>query len=397
MATTATVEAPSRLELVQRARGLAPLLRRHALWSEENRRLHDEVVAALSDAGLTRMRVPARYGGYECGTRTVVEVIAELGRADGSAAWNTAIWQISGWIAGLFPDHVQDGFHAEPGVRVCGILSPSAVAVPVEGGVRVSGTWSFNSAALHSHWDMNAAILQHPDGTPEPVMTAIPIAELEIEDTWHTAGLRGSGSVSVTARDLFVPADRVLRMQQVLREVYASELNAAIPAFRGPLLPTACATISGVTLGLAWAARDAFLAGLPGRGGITYTDHSSRAQAQSTHLQVGEASLRVDAAEFHAFRAADLVDAKNADGSPWTAEERARVRGDMGQVGRLAREAVDILSAAAGGRSVYLSEPFQRIERDLRVVNQHAIMHPDTNTELYGRVLCGLEPNTHYL
>ncbi|MEO3977631.1 acyl-CoA dehydrogenase family protein [Streptomyces sp. CAU 1734] len=392
----ATAQAPSRQELVQRARDLGPVLSKHALWSEENRRLHDDVVAGISGAGLTRLRVPARYGGYESDTRTVVEVIAELGRADGSAAWSTAIWQISGWIAGLFPDAVQDEFHAVPDVRVCGILSPSAVAVPAEGGVVVNGTWAFNSAALHSQWDTNAALLRHPDGSMEPVMTAIPLSDLEIVDDWYTSGLRGSGSVSTTARDVFVPAERVLRMSEVLRERYSSELNAAIPLFRGPLLPTACATISGVTLGLAWGARDAFFERLPGRG-ITYTDHSSRQQAQLTHLQVAEAVLRVDEAEFHAFRAADLVDAKNADGSPWSAEERARVRGDMGRVGRLVKEAVDIFSSASGGTSIYQTVPIQRIERDVRVVNQHAIMHPDTNAELYGRILCGLEPNTHYI
>ncbi|UQX05373.1 acyl-CoA dehydrogenase family protein [Streptomyces sp. RerS4] len=387
---------PSRQELVQRARDLAPVLGKHALWSEEHRSLHDDVVAAISDAGLTRMRVPTRYGGYESDTRTVVEVLAELGRADGSAAWNAAIWQISGWIAGLFPDAAQDLFHSTPQVRVCGILSPSAVAEPVEGGVRVSGTWAFNSAALHSHWDMNAALLRHPDGSMEPVMTAIPLAELEIVDDWYTSGLRGSGSVSTTAREVFVPEERVLFMRNVLHEVYASELNAASPLFRGPLLPTACATITGVALGLGWAARDAFFERLPGRG-ITYTDHSSRQEAQLTHLQVAEAEMRIEEAEFHTFRAADLVDAKNASGQPWTTQERARVRADMGRTCQLVKEAVDVYATASGGTSIYQTVPIQRIERDVRVVNLHAIMQPATNLELYGRLLCGLEPNTHYI
>ncbi|RII07933.1 Flavin-dependent monooxygenase, oxygenase subunit HsaA [Streptomyces sp. YIM 130001] len=387
---------PSRQELVARAKDLAPLLSKHALWAEENRRLHDEVVEAMTDAGIFRMRVPVRYGGYESDTRTVSEVLAELARGDGSAGWTAAVWSISTWIAGFFPDPVQDEIFAAPGTRVCGILSPTALAVPVEGGVLVNGTWSFNSGALHSKWNMNAALLERPDGGKEPVMLALPMSDLEIVDDWHVAGLCGSGSVSTTARDVFVPQQRVLSMGPVLQERYSSESNAGSAIFRGPLLPTACATVTGMALGLAWAGRDAFFERLPGRG-IAYTDYSSRREAPLTHLQTADAAMRVDEAEFHAFRAADLIDEKNTSGREWTVEERARVRVDMGRVCQLVKEAVDIYTTAGGASAMYSDVPVQRIERDVQAVNLHAIMHPHTNLELYGRILCDLAPNTHYL
>jgi alkylation response protein AidB-like acyl-CoA dehydrogenase len=392
-----TAQIPTATELVHRAAELVPLLRKRAAWAEDNRRLPPDVVEALADAGLFRMRVPVRYGGYESDVRTVSRVVAELARGDGSTSWTVAVWMISTWIAGMFPDSVQDEIFSVPDVRVCGILSPTATAVPAAGGgIIVTGKWSFNSGVQQSRWNTNAVLLERPDGGREPVMTAIPVDELEIVDDWHTSGLRGSGSVSTVADGVFVPQERVLSMGPVLREQYSSVLNTGSPIFRAPLLPTACSTVSGTAQGLAKAAVEAFRERLPGRK-ISYTDYAEQRDAPLTHLQVAEATVLADEAEFHAQRAAATVDAKSLDGEPWTTEERARIRLDMGAACLRAKEAVQLLNTASGGSSIYSHVPIQRITRDVQALNLHGVMHPNTNLELYGRILCGLEPNTHYL
>ena len=112
-----TSQIPTTGELVRRAAELAPLLRKRASWIEENRRLADDVLEALADAGVFKMRVPVRYGGYESDVRTVSRVVAELARGDGSTAWTVAVWSISTWIAGLFPDSTQDEIFSGPDVR----------------------------------------------------------------------------------------------------------------------------------------------------------------------------------------------------------------------------------------------------------------------------------------
>ncbi|SDX69843.1 Acyl-CoA dehydrogenase [Amycolatopsis xylanica] len=391
------METPSEQEFVSRASNLVPLLKANAAWTEENRKLHPESLEALTDAGFFRMRIPKRYGGHEVGLRTLSETVTELARGDGSTAWTASVWTISTWIACLFPDEVQDEIFSTPDVRVCGILSPTATATPTAGGYIVNGKWTFNSGAQQSHWNTNSAILLDPDADgPEPIMTAIPLKDLEIIDDWHTSGLRGTGSVSTVAQDVFVPAERVLKMGPVLHQKYSSVKNADSPIFQAPLLPTACATVSAIAVGLAKAAKENFFERLPGRK-ITYTDYTNQSEAPLTHLQVAEATIKVDESSFHALRAADLVDAKTASGEEWTLEERARVRLDLGATCQRAKEAVDILATASGGSSAYSSVPMQRIERDIRVVNLHAVMHPNTNLELYGRIACGLGPNTHYL
>ena len=387
-----TTGVPTREELVRRVSDLAPLLREHASWNEENRRVHEAVIEGLAGAGVFKLRTSAAYGGYECPTRTLVEVAAEMGKADGAAGWTASVYWIPTWMAGLFPAEVQDEVFATPDVRICGTLSPSAMANPVDGGVVVNGKWNFISGAWHAHWQEIVAVQILPDGTPMPIAALVPISSLTIIDDWHTSGLRGTGSVSTVAEELFVPAERILPLPVIMQGL---QPGSGSSIFQAPLLPVASASSVGTVLGLARAAQEAFLERLPERK-ITYTDYRSQREAPLTHLQVAEAAQKIDQAEFHAFRLADQVDGKIAKGQGWTVQERARARADMGSVCRLAKEAVDIFAAASGGSSIYSSVAIQRITRDIQAVNLHALMHPDTNTELYGRVLCGLEPNTLY-
>lgn len=394
MTTDVTTEVPTREELVRRASGLIPLLRKRSLWAEENRRLHGEVVEALADTGMFKLRRPRRYGGFEADTTTLVEVAAELGMGDGAASWVTSVYWIPGWMACQFPSHVQDEVFASPDTRVCGTLSPSATAVPADGGVVLNGKWQFISGAYHADWQEIIAIYVPAKGEPYPILGLVPMTDLLIVDDWNTSGLRGTGSVSTVAKELFVPQERILPLPAILQGRNASDDSP--PIYRGPLLPVASASSVGTVIGLSRAARDSFLRRLPGRK-ITYTSYEHQREAPLTHLQVAEATMRADEAEFHARRLSDQVDSKCVEGTAWKLEERVRARADMGASVRLAKEAVDILASASGGSSIYNDTPIQRIARDVQAVSLHALMHPHTNTELYGRVLCGLEPNTLYV
>jgi alkylation response protein AidB-like acyl-CoA dehydrogenase len=389
-------DVPTREQLVERASDLIPLLQKNAAWSEENRRLHDDTIDALAEAGIFRMRVPLRYGGFECDTRTLVDVATQLGRGDGSAAWTASVYWIPGWMACMFPNEVQDEVFSTPNVRVCGTLSPSAMAVPTDGGIVVNGKWGFVSGALHAHWQEIIAILVGGEGEPIPVVALVPISDLQIIDDWYTAGMKGSGSVSTVATDLFIPQERVLPIFSILAGQSASPENAASPIYRAPLLPVASASSLGCVLGMANAAKDAFFARLPERK-ITYTGYDKQAQAPLTHLQVATAINTIDEAEFHAHRVSSLVDTKGAENAMWSMAQRISARADLGAVCRLSKEATDILASASGGSSIYSDQPIQRVSRDVNAVNMHALMHPDTNDELYGRVLCGLESDTLYV
>ena len=391
-----TIQEPDRAGLLNRAAQLVPVLRENALWSERNRRLADESVQAMTDAGIFRMRVPARYGGYECDAATLVDVGIELGRGDGSAAFDVAAWWIMSGNVAHFADEVQDEVFADPDVRICGTLAPTGMATPKDGGVVVSGSWAFNSGAGHSQWKLLSAILPDATGGAAPIMALVPIGDLTLVDDWDVAGLRGTGSVTAVAEDVFIPAGRYLPIADMMQQKYASKLNADSPAYRGPMVGPISAATVGKIVGLARHAGEAFFDRLPGRA-ITNTAYSSQAEAPITHLQVAEASLKTDEAEYHARRVAALVDEKGLSGAEWTMRERAYARMSVGRVCQLAHEAVTTLAMASGGSSIYTTVPIQRIQRDVQAITLHALNLPANNLELYGRVLCGLEPNTFFV
>jgi len=391
------IEASPAPELVRRATDLVDLIRKHAPWQEENRVLHEEVLQGVVDAGLLKLRVPARYGGNVADTRTVVDAIAELGRGDGSVGWTIGTLTLGSWLAGLFPDEVQDEIFADPDVRICGSVSPGGIAVPTDGGVVLNGEWHFNTGAPHATWDVHSVLLPTEDGGYVPAAVALPMSDLTIIDDWDTVGLRATGSVTTAAKDVFVPQARVLPMLPVLMEgKHLSKENADHQAWQAPFMPLAAVVGAAPGLGMARAVQELFLERLPNRK-ITYTNYEKQNEAPLTHLQVAEAAVKADEAEFHLHRAADRLDSKTKTGEQWSLEERAAARMDAGVVCRLAKEAVDVLNTASGGSSIYSRVPIQRIERDIQSLNLNGIMHPNTNAETYGRVLCGLEPNTTFI
>lgn len=387
--------APSREELVGRATELAPLLAKNAIWQEDNRVLHDDTIEALTEAGLLKLTLPARYGGYECDTTTLVDVLSEIALGDGAASWVATVWNISTWLTGLFPDEVQDEVISSGDTRISGTFAPNGAGVPTDGGIVLNGKWSFNSAAPQSSWNAHAAVRLVEGQQPESICVLVPMSDFEVIDDWHSSGMRGSGSVTTVARDVFVPESRILPMMPVLLEGrHLSQVNSSSKLWQIPFLPWASAMTTGTHLGLARAAYATFMERLPDRK-ITYTEYEHQSDAPLTHIQIAEASSCIDEAGFHAHRVAAAVDSKV--GQPWSIEDRVRARLDLGLTVKRGREAIDILSTASGASSVLTSVPIQRIARDSQTISMHAYHHPNTNLELYGRVIAGLAPNTIFL
>jgi alkylation response protein AidB-like acyl-CoA dehydrogenase len=390
------IDRPSSADIVARACELVPVLRAHAAWGDRHGRLADEVVEAMTRAGIFRMQLPARYGGYECDTRTTAEVGIELGRGDGSAAFCVAAWWVSTWAVSHFPDEVQDEIFSDPDVRICGTFVPSGAGVPIDGGIVVSGQWPFNSGAWHSRWKMLATMIPTPDGGGlEPATAVVPMSDLTLADDWEVAGLRGAGSVTAIARDLFIPAARYQRLSDVMAQEFGRSSSLGSPIYRGPVVGTLSAVNTGKMVGLAKAAAEAFLERLDRP--IAHTSYARQRDAPVIHLQDAEASMLIDEAESHARELAGLVDGRNNANEQLTLRERAYCRVVVGRVAQLCLQAVNILTLLSGASSTYQAMPIQRIQRDIQAMNVHALNQPSKNLELYGRILCGLEPNSFFI
>ncbi|MFF4272498.1 acyl-CoA dehydrogenase family protein [Streptomyces sp. NPDC001536] len=379
-------------ELVERVRALRPLIGEHALRTEERRRVTGEVLAALTDAGVYRMNVPRRYGGYQTRPATQVDALAEVAAACGSTAFTALIQAGCAFIAALFPDEAQEEIFTSPDVRVGGTLIPDATAVATDEGYVVNGTSGFATGCQDADWHLLTARVESGEGPPEVLWTAVPMAELEILDDWYVSGLAGSGSNSVVAHDVVVPAHRILPVGPLLAGEFPSKTHADDPFYRMPVLLMFCAWTASHALGVARGALAEFT-GRIHRRGITYTFHRRQHEAAVTHLQAAEAAMKVSCAEL---MTKDFV-ARIEAGEPFTTEERARIRSQTGYVARLAKEAVDLVASASGASSLRREVPIQRAVRDVQALNLHSFVNPATNLELYGRVLAGLDPGTPFL
>ena len=379
------------MNLVERTAALVPMLRRHAATAEKERRVPAETLAALDQAGVFRMMAPKKFGGDEASFDTQCRVLAEVARGCPSTSWVATIYSAMVWTASVFPDRAQDEIFAGGVPRIAGVFSPTGTAVRNGDGFLVNGRWPYNTGCHGAHWTLVVALATQDGGDPLPYCMLVSSRELTILDDWYASGMAGTGSNTVVAENVFVPAHRALPLPDMVDGRYPERHNSGNPYFNYPLAQVLVVNGGGTPLGIARGALEAFFDRLPGRG-IMYTTYMDKSAAPVTHLQVGEASLKIDSAAAHVQRAAATLD--ELQGGPMTLEDRVRSRAHIGYATGLAREAVDLLFYASGASSIQSHVPMQRFQRDMQALANHAIMHSPTAVELYGRVLCGLEPNT---
>ena len=376
--------------VLERATALVPQLRASALATEQARRVLPDTFDALSRAGIFRMTAPKKYGGGEADFQTQCDVLAEVARGCPSSSWVATIFSAMSWLAGTYSDEAQEEIFSGGDPRISGVFSPTGTAVRKDDGFVVNGRWGFNTGGQGSNWTVLNTILAEGDGLPLCVIART--ADLQRLDDWNATGMAGTGSHTVVATDVFVPGYRAVPLPALVEGKGAATRHTADnPYFNLPLAAVLIVNGGGTALGTARGAYETFMERLPGRP-IAYTYYTNRAEAAVTHLQVGEASLILDSCDAHVRRACALLDGPGA--TRLSVLERVRARAHITYATGLARQAVDILFYGSGASASQSHVPIQRFQRDIQVLANHAIMHPPTAIELYGRVLCGLPPNT---
>lgn len=389
--STSTLELPTGAELVARARELKPLLAANAAQGETDRRVVEESIQALTDAGLFKISVPKRYGGYETSLRTMLDVSAEVAEADGGTAWVVTLINVCNWMVGLMPEKAQDDvFGADPDAKVSGVLAPTAQTRKVDGGWRVTGKWYYNSGSWHATWAVMGIPISDADGNVvDQGCALIPRSDMELEDTWFVAGMRSSGSNCLVADDVFVPEHRVMRVPPAIAGDYLTEHSDEV-LYRSALIPVVALVLVGPQLGMGRAALD-FVIGKAPKKPISYTFFASQKESTAFQLQIAEAARLIDTAHLHAYRAAADIDEAAARGEYPDYLTRARVRSDTGYVAESITRAIDILLYAHGAGSFAEVSPLQRIWRDSATAARHAIVSPAVSYEVYGKTLLGVD------
>jgi alkylation response protein AidB-like acyl-CoA dehydrogenase len=383
--------------LVGRAGALFPVLRGNAGEADKTRRLPQANIDALAASGIFKLWVPKRYGGYEADPRTYVEVLAELSRADASTSWAVSLITAMSFMVGQFPEAGQDAVYgADPEARVCGVLTPAGSAERSSGGYIVRGSWPFASGCLHSTWCGVVTPLLDAEGNVANVgYVLMPMSDITIKDTWFTVGMRGTGSNTLVADEVFVPDHLVLPLVGPTGMLDGDPLtpfkNEVL--YQAPQGSLGVLSEIGTILGLGRAALETVLEQLPKRS-IAYTTYTRQIDAASTQIDLGEAATRIDAAHLLAYRAAEDIDRAITAARKLDLPARARIRADLSFAARTVREAVDTLVQLCGASAMAEFNYLQQIQRDVNTVSLHGLLRASVCLEVYGATLCGLEPTT---
>jgi alkylation response protein AidB-like acyl-CoA dehydrogenase len=386
--------APEVEPLVRAAAELVPKLLADAEKARRLGRLTDEVVAALDESGIVTQLAPRSRGGGQAPVNVFVRVLEELARGCGSTSWVAGIYAASLYMIAAFSDEAQDEVYATASPRSAAAFKPEGTAIPVAGGYQLNGTWRFCSGQHHADWALLTSIILRDDAPPQPAQFLVPRADCRRHDDWQVSGLSATGSNSLSVEDRFVPEHRVLPMADPTSAVSRSASLAGDPYFAIPFVPLFVAGSAGTPLGLARAALDLFTERV-GSGGITYTPYEIRAEAAITHLQMDAATMKLDQARFHAERAIATIPVVTAD--PSNVRLRVRCRADAAWVTRLCQESVHVVRSGSGARAIHHLDPLSRIVSDIDALALHAFLVHSTNSELHGRVLCGLDPGVPFI
>lgn len=376
--------------LLRKIDEIRPLIEKNAAEGEENRRVSQETVDALEAIGAFRVTQPAQYGGYEANSRAQVDVGAAVGRGDGGTAWIVALTNIANWLTALYPAQAQeDVWGADRNAKVSVVLATNGKTQRVEGGYRVSGEWSYNSASWHTTWAILGAELVDENGAfVDTAQLLIPRSDLQFKDTWHVAGMRSTGSNSLSATDIFVPDHRVMRGEPALTGVYPGTTEETPGVYRAGWIPVLNIILVGPQLGLGRAVLDRVVAKADSKG-IAYTSFERQSDSVAFQLDIAKAALLLDAADGFAHRATDEIDIPAEAGVYPDYLTRARNRAYVGWIVENVARAIEMLLTAHGSGAFAEVNPLQRLWRDQAVASRHAFVLPALGYELYGKALLG--------
>lgn len=385
--------SPHPHDVVAAVKALLPELRAAQGESDSLARSPRHIVEKLREAGAYSLTIPKKYGGMEADMKTWMDTIVEIAKGDAGVAWAVTLVTSCNWaFANFFPKHVVDEVFSDPNALLAGIFTGRTVNIrPVEGGIFIDkGTWFFNSGVYEATWDLLGVPTFDENGNDAgPGIALLPMSDVKILDDWDTIGIRGSGSSNVSVENVFVPNERIIPLGPIALGEHPRTYESA--ASKVAFMPLMANILTHPVLGASLHMIEYFLETLPSRD-IKLTLYTKAAEAPVTHLQIGEATAKVEAARLLIEEGVRQMDEWSQRNEYMPQILRAKLRRDTALAERLMWEGVDMLATVSGGsfsRNGHLSN---RLWQDAKVGTLHALISAHSNFEMYGRMVAGIEP-----
>jgi 3-hydroxy-9,10-secoandrosta-1,3,5(10)-triene-9,17-dione monooxygenase len=364
--------------VLDRVRALTAGIRERATAAEEARTIPRESIDALLAAGIARILVPPRFGGYGLGLDTWFEVVREIGKADASHGWCASLLIHHPHYISQFSEEAQKTVWADgPDVAIAGSIMPAARVTPAQGGYRISGRFPFASGVNHSRWVLLGGMVETA-AAPEWTFFLVGRDYFKVVDSWFTGAMCATGSNTVVCDNAFVPQSHTIRLADLREGRGPGGALQAHPIYRAPFISYAPLTFVTPMLGAAQGAYEMFRDWTKtrrGAGGIAL------AEVTSVQVRLARVAADLDAAELLLRRAVDTAQAP----TPPSLTLRARTMRDCARASELCVAAIDTLLAMSGTAAFAAAHPLQRAWRDIHFAAMHTSLNPEQNFAHFGR------------
>jgi 3-hydroxy-9,10-secoandrosta-1,3,5(10)-triene-9,17-dione monooxygenase len=333
--------------------------------------------------------VPRKFGGAALGFTDLVSTGAEIASACGSSGWVYCVLAGHNWCVALLPEKAQAEIFENPRTLTASIFRYPAEVKPVEGGYRLTnGRGRFSSGIDHADWVLLGVSVDRGSGPPEPRMVLVPRSDFTIVDDWHTFGMRGTGSRTVTIAEAFIPTHRSCSLADLASgRSPGANLHADMRTLRVPFSVGAAWCLVGAPLGMARGAYAAFAAATAGK--LRNQRAEQIAERGPLFARIASAAAEIDASVALILADSALLDSTGAP-AELDLPARAKLRRDLAfAVGRC-RHAVNSLFEAAGGSAIYDGEALQRVWRDINAAGAHVAFGWDDAVNDFARASLGL-------
>jgi alkylation response protein AidB-like acyl-CoA dehydrogenase len=362
-------------------------LAQRASEAEDLRRLPDATIADFRTSGLARLLLPARYGGEQAPFPAILEPVRRMAHGCASSAWTLGFYMLHNWMLALFGEQAQDEVFADGPVLCPAPLAPTGRGLPVDGGVRLSGRWSWATGVMAADWVLVGALCGPDDGM-YPALALLPAKDVAVEDVWHTDGMRGTGSQDVVVTDAIVPEHRLVKVA----DIYAGTAPGAAlhdgTAYRWPMVPALSLLAAMPALGAAEYVAGAFATRL-GERVLAYTGVAQK-QQPAAQIRLGDARVRLRALEGLLGDTVAMIEAAVGAGERIPRTVRAQARVAAAHIVHESRAVVADLLESSGASVHFLHNPVQRAKRDIDVISGHVVFDYDTSRELAGALEVGV-------
>jgi alkylation response protein AidB-like acyl-CoA dehydrogenase len=350
---------------------------------DRERRLPDELVARLRESGLLRATMPREVDALELAPGPALRCAEAVARGDTSAGWCVSIAITSALLVAYLPASSRDEMFGGGKGVAAGVWAPRGTARSVEGGVVVSGRWPFCSGINHADMLFAGCFV---DEQRVPSVVALPKDDLKVLDTWHTLGLRGTGSHDSVADEVFVPADRVLSV------FHGPALDR--PLYRFPVFGFFALCIGAAALGNARAAIDDLVVLAGGKKGLGSTRTLAERSATQAGVATAEAALGAARALYYEAVEEAWQASQHPEAVPVSMRNRLRLAATHAV--RTSADVVRNMYDLAGGSAIYDGAPLQRRFRDAFTATAHFQVN-EASRELPGRLLLDLPADASML